>query len=113
MRLGRPRVFVSEARIDALRGSGASWRAIAKELGIVGHSPQNRSGAFTGAEAIVKLAPTFRHKHFHVDHGDVQTASFAMGPVKVECIHERGCAKRLWRKGSGGPHVRVEHVGKE
>jgi DNA invertase Pin-like site-specific DNA recombinase len=34
VRLGRPRVFVSESRIDALRGAGASWRAISKELGI-------------------------------------------------------------------------------
>jgi DNA invertase Pin-like site-specific DNA recombinase len=34
LRLGRPRVFVSESRIDALRGAGASWRAIAKELGV-------------------------------------------------------------------------------
>jgi len=34
VRLGRPRVFVSEARIDAMRGAGASWRAIAKELGV-------------------------------------------------------------------------------
>jgi len=34
VRLGRPRVFVSESRIDALRASGTSWRAIAKELGI-------------------------------------------------------------------------------
>jgi DNA invertase Pin-like site-specific DNA recombinase len=34
VRLGRPRVFVSESRIDTLRASGASWRAIAKELGI-------------------------------------------------------------------------------
>ena len=34
VRLGRPRVFVSESRIDALRASGASWRAIAKELGV-------------------------------------------------------------------------------
>ena|SRR3989442_754698 len=31
-RLGRPPVFVSEARMDALRASGASWRAIAHEL---------------------------------------------------------------------------------
>ena len=30
----RPRVFVSELRIDALRASGSSWRAIAKELGV-------------------------------------------------------------------------------
>jgi len=34
VRLGRPRVFVSESRIDAMRGAGASWRAIAKELGV-------------------------------------------------------------------------------
>lgn len=34
VRLGRPRVFVSESRIDVLRASGASWRAIAKELGV-------------------------------------------------------------------------------
>ena len=34
VRLGRPRIFVSESRIDALRASGTSWRAIAKELGI-------------------------------------------------------------------------------
>jgi DNA invertase Pin-like site-specific DNA recombinase len=33
-RLGRPRVFVSESRIESLRASGASWRAIAKELGV-------------------------------------------------------------------------------
>jgi len=32
VRLGRPRVFVSESKIDALRASGASWRAIAKDL---------------------------------------------------------------------------------
>jgi DNA invertase Pin-like site-specific DNA recombinase len=34
VRLGRPLVFVSESRIDALRASGASWRAIAKDLGV-------------------------------------------------------------------------------
>jgi len=34
VRLGRPRIFVSESRIDALRGAGGSWRAIAKELGV-------------------------------------------------------------------------------
>lgn len=33
-RLGRPRVFVSESKIVALRSSGASWRAIATELGV-------------------------------------------------------------------------------
>jgi DNA invertase Pin-like site-specific DNA recombinase len=34
IRLGRPRIFVSESRIDTLRASGASWRVIAKELGV-------------------------------------------------------------------------------
>jgi DNA invertase Pin-like site-specific DNA recombinase len=34
VRLGRPRVFVSESRVATLRGAGASWRAIAKELGV-------------------------------------------------------------------------------
>jgi DNA invertase Pin-like site-specific DNA recombinase len=34
VRLGRPRVFVSESRIETLRAAGASWRAIAKELGV-------------------------------------------------------------------------------
>jgi DNA invertase Pin-like site-specific DNA recombinase len=34
VRLGRPRIFVSESRIDALRGAGASWRAISKDLGV-------------------------------------------------------------------------------
>jgi DNA invertase Pin-like site-specific DNA recombinase len=33
-RLGRPPIVTDNARIDALRGSGASWRTIAKELGI-------------------------------------------------------------------------------
>jgi DNA invertase Pin-like site-specific DNA recombinase len=33
-RLGRPRVFVSESQIETLRASGASWRAVAKELGV-------------------------------------------------------------------------------
>jgi DNA invertase Pin-like site-specific DNA recombinase len=34
VRLGRPRVFVSESRIEALRASGTPWRTIAKELGV-------------------------------------------------------------------------------
>ena len=34
VRLGRPRVFVSESQIEALRASGTPWRAIAKELGV-------------------------------------------------------------------------------
>jgi DNA invertase Pin-like site-specific DNA recombinase len=33
-RLGRPRVFVSEHRIQMLRGLGVSWREIAEELGV-------------------------------------------------------------------------------
>jgi DNA invertase Pin-like site-specific DNA recombinase len=33
-RLGRPRVAVDEKRVQALRGLGVPWRAIAKELGI-------------------------------------------------------------------------------
>jgi DNA invertase Pin-like site-specific DNA recombinase len=32
--IGRPRKFVSTTRIESLRSSGASWRAIAKELGV-------------------------------------------------------------------------------
>jgi DNA invertase Pin-like site-specific DNA recombinase len=32
-RLGRPPIFVSHSRLDTLRASGASWRAISKELG--------------------------------------------------------------------------------
>ena len=31
-RLGRPRVFVSRSRIEALRQAGKSWREIAQEL---------------------------------------------------------------------------------
>jgi len=33
-KLGRPRLHVDEARIEALRASGASWREIASELGV-------------------------------------------------------------------------------
>jgi DNA invertase Pin-like site-specific DNA recombinase len=33
-RLGRPPIFVSQSRLDSLRASGASWRAISKELGV-------------------------------------------------------------------------------
>lgn len=33
-RLGRPPIFVSESKIETLRASGASWRAIAQELGV-------------------------------------------------------------------------------
>jgi len=33
-RLGRPRIFVSESRVEMLRGLGLSWRDIAKQLGV-------------------------------------------------------------------------------
>ncbi len=33
-RLGRPRAFVSESKIASLRAAGASWSAVAKELGV-------------------------------------------------------------------------------
>jgi DNA invertase Pin-like site-specific DNA recombinase len=33
-KLGRPRADVDESRIEALRASGASWRAIAEKLGV-------------------------------------------------------------------------------
>jgi len=33
-RLGRPRQFVNGSRVAALRAAGASWRAIARELGV-------------------------------------------------------------------------------
>jgi DNA invertase Pin-like site-specific DNA recombinase len=33
-RLGRPRVLVDPAKIAALRASGASWRAISRQLGV-------------------------------------------------------------------------------
>ena len=33
-RLGRPRTIVDASRIAALRASGASWRAISRELGV-------------------------------------------------------------------------------
>jgi DNA invertase Pin-like site-specific DNA recombinase len=33
-RLGRPRVFVSDSKVESLRASGASWRTIAQTLGV-------------------------------------------------------------------------------
>jgi DNA invertase Pin-like site-specific DNA recombinase len=33
-KLGRPRVFVNEDKIEALRASGASWRVVAEKLGL-------------------------------------------------------------------------------
>jgi DNA invertase Pin-like site-specific DNA recombinase len=53
VRLGRPGIFVSESKIDALRGDGASWRTIAKELGVslgtVHRMAQARSKSTCGA----------------------------------------------------------------
>jgi DNA invertase Pin-like site-specific DNA recombinase len=44
-KLGRPRVFVDESKIEQLRASGASWRTIANQLGIgVGTAHRKRSG---------------------------------------------------------------------
>jgi DNA invertase Pin-like site-specific DNA recombinase len=36
-KLGRPRVWVSESKVGAMRASGASWRTIARELAVRGH----------------------------------------------------------------------------
>ena len=51
-RLGRPRKFVSETKIETLRASGASWRAIAQELrvgmGTVYRAAQKRSKNLCG-----------------------------------------------------------------
>jgi DNA invertase Pin-like site-specific DNA recombinase len=33
-RLGRPRADVDESKVQALRASGASWRAVAEKLGV-------------------------------------------------------------------------------
>jgi DNA invertase Pin-like site-specific DNA recombinase len=44
-KLGRPRVFVDESKIEQLRASGASWREIANQLGIgVGTAYRKLSG---------------------------------------------------------------------
>jgi len=46
-KLGRPRAEVRESQIEALRASGASWRAIVKEMGGWGRNgPPNRTAAF-------------------------------------------------------------------
>jgi DNA invertase Pin-like site-specific DNA recombinase len=42
-RLGRPRRVVDSSRVSSLRAAGASWRAIAKELG-VGLATVHRTG---------------------------------------------------------------------
>jgi DNA invertase Pin-like site-specific DNA recombinase len=46
---GRPRVDIDSSRVEALRASGASWRAIARELGI---------GEGTARRACAKNPPT-------------------------------------------------------
>ena len=54
-RLGRPRVFVSEHRIQVLRGMGVSWRDIAEELGVgvgtVHRTAQTRSKNVCGGDS--------------------------------------------------------------
>jgi DNA invertase Pin-like site-specific DNA recombinase len=50
--LGRPRADVSESKINSLRASGASWREIAKQLGVgigtVHRASQRRSKNLCG-----------------------------------------------------------------
>ena len=52
-RAGRPRVFVSESKVESMRASGASWRTIAKELGVgigtVRRAAQSRAKNVCGA----------------------------------------------------------------
>ena len=51
-RLGRPRAVVSESKINSLRASGASWREIARQLGLgigtVHRASQRRSKNLCG-----------------------------------------------------------------
>ena len=65
-RLGRPRADVRESHIEALRASGASWRAIAKQtgfgVGTVHRIAQRRSknvcGAFPERQSGGSLCPS-------------------------------------------------------
>lgn len=65
-KLGRPRADVRESQIDGLRASGASWRAIAKEMGVgVGtvhrigqRRSKNARGAFPERQAGGALCPS-------------------------------------------------------
>jgi DNA invertase Pin-like site-specific DNA recombinase len=66
-RLGRPPVFVSQSRLDTLRASGASWRAISKELGVGNGSP-NLPAAFQKPLAgVVAQALWSKIRKFDVD----------------------------------------------
>jgi DNA invertase Pin-like site-specific DNA recombinase len=57
-RLGRPRYFVSASRIAALRDSGASWRAVSRELG-VGLATVHRASSVISLDSLtVPKAPT-------------------------------------------------------
>ena len=51
-RLGRPQAIVSESKINSLRASGASWREVAKQLGVgigtVHRASQRRSKNLCG-----------------------------------------------------------------
>jgi DNA invertase Pin-like site-specific DNA recombinase len=62
-RLGRPRADVDESRIEALRASGASWRAVAEKLGVgvgtVHRISQRRSKNLCGA--VSELGPEVFH----------------------------------------------------
>ena len=49
-KLGRPRVSVDASRVADLRASGASWRAISKEMGV---------GLATLFRSASKAAPKF------------------------------------------------------
>src|SRR5258708_2917583 len=45
-KLGRPRVDIDRSQVEALRASGASWRAIAARLGWGRNGPPNLTAAF-------------------------------------------------------------------
>lgn len=67
-RLGRPRADVRESEIEALRASGASWRAIAKELGVgvgtVHRIAQRRSKIPCEAFCIAARSPITQPEQF-------------------------------------------------
>jgi DNA invertase Pin-like site-specific DNA recombinase len=72
VRLGRPKALGDPDKILALRGSGASWRAIGRELGLsaetarkIAHSrSKNPSGAFVASITDVDV-PEKRRKAVH------------------------------------------------